>query len=376
MSETARILVVDDDELLRMAALRMLQAAGYETLSAADGFEALEIIRTRRPDLVLMDINMPRMDGLQTLREIKADAALASTFVVIVSGSRIDSESQVHGLETGADGYLVRPLTNRELLARVQALLRIKAAEDAVRQLNAELEARVEVRTRDLREAQEKLVRQEKLVVLGQLAGSVGHELRNPLAVISNAVYFLKIVLPDAESQVLEYLSMIERETAGAEKIITDLLDFARIKPLQREAVSIPNLLMRTLERFPPPESIRVSFDFPPDLPEVQADVQQIEQVFGNLIQNAYQALERDGELKLSAEQVGSLIRVTVQDNGVGILPENLPRLFEPLFSTKPNGIGLGLLISKNLVAAHGGEITVTSSPGVGSAFSVFLPSE
>jgi signal transduction histidine kinase len=213
-------------------------------------------------------------------------------------------------------------------------------------------------------------------VVLGQLAGSVGHELRNPLAVISNAVYFLKIVLPDAESQVLEYLSMIERETAGAEKIITDLLDFARIKPLQREAVSIPNLLMRTLERFPPPESIRVSFDFPPDLPEVQADVQQIEQVFGNLIQNAYQALERDGELKLSAEQVGSLIRVTVQDNGVGILPENLPRLFEPLFSTKPNGIGLGLLISKNLVAAHGGEITVTSSPGVGSAFSVFLPSE
>ncbi len=139
MTLPSKIMVVDDDELLRAATLRMLDAAGYQTLGAADGFEAVVLAKAQRPDLILMDINMPGLDGLEAMRRIKADPELGSIFVVIISGSRIDPESQVQGLETGADGYLVRPISNRELLARVQSMLRIKAAEDALRRQEKQL---------------------------------------------------------------------------------------------------------------------------------------------------------------------------------------------------------------------------------------------
>jgi PAS domain S-box-containing protein len=253
-----------------------------------------------------------------------------------------------------------------------------KRAEEEILQLNAELETRVEEQTRELREAQEQLVRKETLAVLGQLAGGVGHELRDPLAIIVNAVYFLKLIQPEAGGKIKEYLGLIERETHNAEKIISDLLNFARVKSADREAVSVSYLISQTLERFPASSSVEVTLDTPTDLPQVFADPRQMEQVLGNLVVNACQAMTNGGKLVISAKPSTvngqPSVAIAIKDTGVGIPPENMRKLFEPLFTTKAKGIGLGLAVSRKLAEANGGRIEVQSEAGVGSMFTLWLP--
>jgi PAS domain S-box-containing protein len=249
-----------------------------------------------------------------------------------------------------------------------------KRAEDANKAYSDRLQEMVNERTRELGEAQEKLLRQERLAVLGQLAGSVGHELRNPLGVISNAVFFLNLIQPDPEIKVREYLEIIANETRTAEKIITDLLDFSRVKFVDREPVSVMELVERTLGRFPIPQNVQLSLDIPKDLPQLNVDLHQLIQVLGNLTTNACQAMPDGGDLTISARLVNDMVALSVTDTGMGIGPENMKRLFEPLFTTKTRGIGLGLAVSRKLTEANGGRIEVRSEAGRGSTFTVYLP--
>ena len=254
-----------------------------------------------------------------------------------------------------------------------------KKAEEALRDYNTRLATEVAARTRELTEAQEKLVRQEKLAVLGQLAGSVGHELRNPLGVINNAVYYLKMTQPDVDEKISKYHAVIEQEVHNAEKIITDLLDFARVKSVDQELIAIPVLVQSVLARFLEPEYITTVLDLPADLPNILVDQRQMEQVLGNLTTNACQAMIEGGTLTIRAQPAAlddgqPAVRIQVIDTGSGITAENLKKLFEPLFTTKARGIGLGLAVSRKLVEANGGRIDVQSEVGKGSTFTVYLP--
>jgi PAS domain S-box-containing protein len=259
-------------------------------------------------------------------------------------------------------------------------IFRRKQAEQDLQAYSEYLEEMVNERTRELRDAQEKMVRQERLATLGQLAGSVGHELRNPLGVISNAVYFLKMTQPDASETVLEYLDIIEKETKTSDKIVTDLLDFTRIKAVDREPLTVSDLVAQTLKRYPVPAAVEVQLDLQAGLPPVYADPRQVVQVLGNLVTNACQAISlpdgapQAGKLTLSASLQGDMIAIAVKDTGVGIPPENMGKLFEPLFTTKIKGIGLGLAVSQKLAEANGGRIEARSKPGKGSTFTVYLP--
>jgi PAS domain S-box-containing protein len=261
-------------------------------------------------------------------------------------------------------------------LVFIRDIFERKQAEAALRMYSENLEHRVEERTRELHDAQEKLFRQEKLALLGQLASSVGHELRNPLGIISNAIYYLRMVQADADAQVKEYLSIIDSETRIADNIITDLLDFSRVIIADREATFVSDLVKRTLERYPSPDSIPVTVHLREGLPMIFVDPRQLVQVLGNLVVNAYQAMPQGGTLTILAEQKEAEIVIAVEDCGVGISEENLARLFEPLFTTKPKGIGLGLAVSRKLVEANGGRIEVHSELRKGSTFTVLIPVE
>jgi signal transduction histidine kinase len=246
-----------------------------------------------------------------------------------------------------------------------------------------ELEHRVAARTRELhgtlvqlQEAQDQLVRREKLAMLGQLASGVGHELRNPLGVMSNAVYYLEMVLESASTEVREYLGIIKGQVALSEKIVGDLLDFARIKPPRSDIVALDTLVSDQLARLDPPAGVRIVQDFPQGLPTVHVDRVQMGQVVLNLLANAFQAMEDGpGTLTLRGVEVApGRVRLDVTDTGVGISEEDLSKIFEPLYTTKARGIGLGLAVARSLAEANRGALTVTSRPGEGASFSLEVP--
>lgn len=251
-----------------------------------------------------------------------------------------------------------------------------KKAEEDVRRLNEELERKVRERTAALLEAQDELVRKEKLAILGQLSGSVGHELRNPLGVMNNAVYYLKMVIPEADRTTREYLDIIKSEIDNSQRIITDLLDFARTSPPRSRPTAVRQLVDETLAKCRLPSSVEVCDELPADLPLLKVDPLQAGQVLHNLVTNAVQAMEAGGVLKIGARPAGGFVEISVADTGEGIPAEHLERVFQPLFTTKAKGIGLGLVVSKNLTEANGGSIRVLSRQGEGTVFTVALPME
>jgi len=250
-----------------------------------------------------------------------------------------------------------------------------KQAEEQLKEYSEQLEERVEQRTKELREAQEQVVRREKLAVLGQLAGGVGHELRNPLGAIKNATYFLNMALEKPDPEVKEILEILEKEVGTCERIISSLLDFARAKPPVRRNAEINDLLQEVLARTAVPNNIEVLQEINETLPKILADPDQLGQVFENIILNGIQAMTKGGQLTIKCEAPASgRVSVSITDTGAGISEEQLGKLFEPLYTAKARGIGLGLAVVKTLVEGHGGTIEVESEMEKGSTFTVKLP--
>jgi signal transduction histidine kinase len=252
---------------------------------------------------------------------------------------------------------------SREIVERKRAEERLK-----------EYSERLEKALADLGEVQERLIRQEKLAVLGQLAGGVGHELRNPLGIISNAVYFLQMVLAETDETVKEYLELIASRVGEVDKIVADLLDLSRTRPANRQQTIISTLVAETLQRYPPPDPVTITTAIAPDLPAVFVDAQQIGQVLGNLISNAYQAMPGGGQLTIAAQVVAEWLKLSVTDTGVGMSLETQMKIFEPLFTTKAKGVGLGLAVSRSLIEVNGGAIETQSVEGQGSVFIISIP--
>jgi signal transduction histidine kinase len=232
-----------------------------------------------------------------------------------------------------------------------------------------------------LREAHEQLVRSERLAAIGQLASGVGHELRNPLAAIKNAIFYVrrklaKSELPATEPKVLEFLDIIDKEVDSANKVISDLLGFSRIAKPAVSPVNIGGIIEDAIQHVPLPENIRLSRDIDPSLPLVMVDADQIRQVFVNIILNAVEAMPEGGHLEIRAKSQDQFVAVEFTDSGGGIPESIIDKIFDPLFTTKAKGIGLGLAMCKSILERHGGNIRVKSEEGKGSTFTASLPTQ
>lgn len=227
-----------------------------------------------------------------------------------------------------------------------------------------------------LRETREELVRKERMAMLGEVAGSVAHELRNPLGVMSNAVYFLQTMLEKADVSIKEYLGIIRDEIARSEHIVAVLMDAVHTRPPEPARHGVAELAGQALRKCAVPAGVTVTLDIPDTLPAVRADEIQMHTVFENLISNAVDAMPAGGALEIRATEVegGQAVAVGVRDSGSGIPPENMAKLFEPLFTTKARGIGLGLVVVQNLIQANGGTVKVESEVGKGTLVTVTLP--
>lgn len=257
----------------------------------------------------------------------------------------------------------------------VRDITRRKVAEESLRRLNEELEARVKARTEELEAARDELIRKERLATLGQLAGSVAHELRNPLGVIRNNAYFLAEKQPSADPDARAAWEELNRALESSRRVITELLDFARSPRAHCADVEPKILCSQTLSMLQIPPNIQIETQISPSAMTIYADPEQMGRTLANLVQNAIQAMPQGGTVSIrfsALENGGSVIEVS--DTGVGIKPEDLSKLFEPLFSRRTKGIGLGLAICKRYVELHGGTLTAANSQGKGATFRIDLP--
>jgi signal transduction histidine kinase len=220
----------------------------------------------------------------------------------------------------------------------------------------------------------ERQQRTERLIAIGQMAGGVAHELRNPLNVIRTSVYYLLNAKNPSAEKAAEHLHRIERQVGLADKVITALSDFAKLPFPEVRPIAVASCVADALEITALPPEIQVAMSWPDDLPAVLADPDQLRIVLTNLIRNARDAMPDGGQLTVSAAACDSYVEIAISDTGVGIPPETLSRIMEPLFSTKARGLGLGLAITRAIVDKHQGQLAVTSQPGQGSIFRVSLP--
>jgi signal transduction histidine kinase len=234
----------------------------------------------------------------------------------------------------------------------------------------------------ELKSATDRLARQERLSMLGQVAGTVSHELRNPLSAIRNSMALLRQLTAGKVAGVERALDRIDRNIERCARIINDILDFTRVRELKREPTPLDTWLGDTLGEIAVPAAvtIRREFQFGGD---IALDRDRFRQIVVNLVENAAQALadpgwapadDRRRAIVLRTEDAGPYVRLTVGDNGPGIPEDRLPKIFEPLFTTKSFGVGLGLPTVRQIVEQHGGTIDVESTVDQGTAFTIWLP--
>ena len=266
----------------------------------------------------------------------------------------------------------------KTLVERIGGAIRQVELELSLQGYYEQLEEEVESRTKDLEQVQEKLIRSERLAAVGELASGVGHELRNPLNVIRNCAYLLnEAVTEKGDEEAENTLKVLDKQIDIANKIVTDLLDFTRITPPSPDRVELKALINESLSWITVPEYVTINTNFNGHVAKVRTDAEQISRVFTNIISNAIQSMNgKDGELNIDTGTEDENVWVKFRDNGCGIPEENLNKIFEPLFTTKPKGIGLGLAITKRLVEQNGGKIELASQAGQGTTFTVKLPLE
>jgi signal transduction histidine kinase len=369
-------MVVDDNRDFLVAIETILHTmGGYKVLSVEVPEQALPLARHEKPDVIILDVYMPGTNGPQVCRQLKADPEVKHIPVLFLTAVGTDEHFRVHCLEVGGDDFLEKPVGSKELVARIRVLLRIKSLQDELRRERDELEVKVKERAQELKQT-------ETLAAIGKMVAGVAHEIRNPLGAISNSAAVLSRDLP-LEGEDRQLMEIIVKEANRLRQTINEFLTFAHpapyyFAPLDLSQIIEEVLILARRDSMCGPE-VKLEVNLQPDLPPVQVDRDRLQQVLWNLIRNSLEAVKGKGTISLQARQEayeeapGVLIRVG--DDGPGIPEQDREAIFEPFFTRKARGSGLGLALVQSAVNAHSGYINLkTNSDANGCWFDVWLP--
>ncbi|MFP4297276.1 MAG: response regulator [Spirulinaceae cyanobacterium] len=436
MPETTNpiILLVEDNPTNLKVIFGFLRDSGFRVLVARNGEDALQKLLEITPDLILLDVMMPGIDGFETCHRLKENPKTQDIPVIFMT-ALADAENKMKGFKLGAVDYITKPFQQAEVLARVNLHLKLCCLNrelaqktQELSQINLDLEAKVAEKTQQLQSMQAQLILHEKMSSLGGLVAGIAHEINNPVGFIAGnlapaydyardlieLVELYQQYYPDPAPEIQEkveeidfkYISedfpkLIQSLEAGTDRITEisrSMRTFSRADRGQREQFDLHEGLESTLlilkhrlkDNGDRPE-IQVIKNYG-DIPKLDCFPGQLNQVFMNLLANSIDALDEKSlnrsydELKSDANQIAiatyldetqSQITIEISDNGVGMSPEIQQKVFEHLFTTKPigKGTGLGLAIARQaIVESHGGEIAVTSTPGQGTTFYLKIP--
>jgi signal transduction histidine kinase len=406
----AEVLIAEDNPDMRQL-LKILMGKYYRVRVARNGCEALALARTHKPDLILSDVMMPEMDGIELCREIKNGEETSSIPVILVT-SKAEGEMKLEGLERGADDYVTKPFHPRELLARVRSLIRASVLRRELALKNTQLGETLE----ELQRAEVRLVQSERLAAVGELAAGIAHEVNNPVNFALNAaralaktikeMNSLSLAIADTDTDLEISDTVVSQQTGAHEELRALSIDILELGEIVSQGLERTQALVANLRNFGSPNEqnraktdvelesilrsavnqmkptfsqskIVVSLEVSGTPQSVSGDKDAIGQVVLNLLKNASDACgEAGGHVGVQLVRTSDNVEFRVSDDGPGLSPEAQRRLFEPFFTTKPagKGTGLGLAICRGIILDHGGRLDFSSKSGHGATFIVTLP--
>jgi signal transduction histidine kinase len=354
----SKVLLIDDEEPTRKILGLYLRSKDYEVSTAADGQKGVELFKQVRPAIVLTDIKMPGMDGIEVLKKIKQISP--ETEVIVITGHG-DVDLAVKALQLDASDFISKPIGNEALSV---ALKRAEERLDTRRMLKASYEY--------LRQA-------EKLIAIGEISDKLAHEIRNPLTAIGG---FANRLSKKASMRLGEkkYAGIIANEVHRLESLVSDILLYSGQIPLEKKELNLNKLISEVLLLFDndlTQRGISVSTSFGESIPLIRVDRRKLGEVFINIIINAMYSMEKGGDLTVQTEyvkeKISNTIRIAISDTGTGIAGDILDKVFDPFFTTKTTGSGLGLTVAKEILRRHNGTIGVQSEVGKGTTVIVEL---